>query len=167
MSSKSERESQFLCLLLTVVSFSFSEADYVVTENPGASFSLQITKPRDIILANPVRIKVSPMTVETALSRGVISTFPEDSTNAPNRASDSDFNSVAFVVIFPADESAGSVLTEVLASVSLVDDDINEADQSFIVRLDVVEAMNFDLVDTNSRNTTICQIRDNDGKKCS
>ena len=47
----------------------------------------------------------------------------------------------------------------------VVDDKIDEADeQFFIAYLDVVSAINFGLIRTDERNTSICIIEDNDRK---
>ena len=72
-----------------------------------------------------------------------------------------DFDTTIFNLTFGADELAISVIR---ALIPIVDDVIDEADnQFFIVFLEVVDAVNMDLVDigrTLSRGTIV----DNDGK---
>ena len=64
-------------------------------------------------------------------------------------------------VTFPADEL--SPLAELPVDIGIVHDDINEADeQIFVVHLEVLDAMDFDLLQ-NTRNTSFCAIIDNDG----
>ena len=46
-----------------------------------------ITKSSGIQLANPVYLRVTPLTVDDALSRGVISEYEDENPFSPNRAS--------------------------------------------------------------------------------
>ena len=46
-----------------------------------------IIKSSDIQLANPVYLRVTPLTVDDALSRGVISQYEDENPISPNRAS--------------------------------------------------------------------------------
>ena len=66
---------------------------------------------------------------------------------------------------FPADEFLN--IADVDESIPIVDDDIDEAqEQVFIILLEVLEAVNFDLI-TITRNTSFGRIIDNDGEPLS
>ena len=72
--------------LFSVISFQLSEEDYGETEN--AVMPVRITRsPPDVVLANPVTFSVTPLTVEQALEEGVITDFPNENLDSPNRAS--------------------------------------------------------------------------------
>ena len=52
-------------------------------------------------------------------------------------------------------------ITEMTASIIIVDDSIDEADEEvFIVFMEVVAAINYDMIDTTTQNTSICIIQD-------
>ena len=68
-----------------VVSFSFSEADYVRAE-PVRMIPAKISKGQDVLLANPVWFRVTPLTVEQALNRSVIDSYDMDNIVSPTRA---------------------------------------------------------------------------------
>ena len=68
------------------VIFSFSEGDYVIREGPGAAIPARITKGQDILLANPVWLVVTPLTVDQALQRNAIDNFEMDDPMSPTRA---------------------------------------------------------------------------------
>ena len=71
----------------------------------------------------------------------------------------------AFNVIFPADEIVN--IADVEEFIPIVDDEIDEAqEQVFIILLEVLEAVNFDLI-TITRNTSFDRILDNDGEPLS
>jgi hypothetical protein len=71
-----------------------------------------------------------------------------------------DFNATAFNVTYPADEGVNVVP----AFIDVTDDDVNEAHvQTFIVFLEIVDAVSLDLI-TITRSNSICVIIDNDGK---
>ena len=73
-----------------------------------------------------------------------------------------DFNSTSFEVTFPADE--GLRLYDVHAPIPIFDDEIDEAvTQLFVARLEVLDAVNFDLI-TTSRTVSMCRIIDDDGQ---
>ena len=76
-----------------------------------------------------------------------------------------DFNATAFNVIFPADEIVN--IPDVLRLIRIVDDEIDEAqEQDFIIFLEVLDAVNFDLI-TVTRDTSFGRIIDNDGEPLS
>ena len=68
-------------------------------------------------------------------------------------------------MIFPADEIVN--IADVEEVIPIVDDEIDEAqEQVFIILLEVLEAVNFDLI-TITRNTSFGRIIDNDGEPLS
>ena len=76
-----------LCFLpTTVINFQLSESDYTQNEEPNALLEILITKGSGIQLANPVYFRVTLLTVEDALTRGVISEFDAENPFSPNRA---------------------------------------------------------------------------------
>jgi hypothetical protein len=73
-----------------------------------------------------------------------------------------DFNATAFTVTYPADE--GVYVPRISAFIDITDDDVNEArEQTFIVFLEIVDAVSLDLL-TITRSNSPCVIVDNDGK---
>jgi hypothetical protein len=73
-----------------------------------------------------------------------------------------DFNATAFNVTYPADEGVDPV-PRIPAFINVTDDDVNEArEQTFIVLLEIVEAVNSNITVTRTNST--CVIVDNDGK---
>ncbi len=77
-----------LCIII-VVSFDLSENDYRANEFE-LSIPVKISKSSGTTLANPVVMRVTPMTVERALMMNIISpdVIEEDSPISPNRASE-------------------------------------------------------------------------------
>ena len=70
-----------------------------------------------------------------------------------------DFNATALEVTFPTDEQ------RVEAFVRIFDDEINEAsEQVFVVLLEIVDAVNPDLIVMFRSSTVTCRILDNDGE---
>lgn len=53
---------------------------------PDAVMPVRIAKLADVVLANPVTFRVSPLTVEQALDMNVISSFPFENFRMPDRA---------------------------------------------------------------------------------
>lgn len=53
------------------IQIGFSESDYLQIEEPNAMLRVSVSK-GDVFLANPVTIRVTSLTVEEALSMGVI-----------------------------------------------------------------------------------------------
>ena len=66
--------------------FGFSESDYSEWEGNNTSIHLRIVKEQKVRLANPVVLRITPLTVEGALSTGIISDFHNESVNSPDRA---------------------------------------------------------------------------------
>ena len=78
---------------------------------------------------------------------------------------EADFNSSSFNVVFPADEGLNTV-ADVDAFISIVDDEINEnMEQIFGALLEVLSAVNIELLNLTERNLAVCRIFDND-RKC-
>ena len=70
----------------TVISFELTTAEYFQNE-PNALMEVLIIKSSYSQLANPVYLRVTPLTVGDALSRGVISEYNDENIFSPNRAS--------------------------------------------------------------------------------
>ena len=60
-------------------------------EAEGATIPVRITKDENMVLANPVTFRLTPLTVDAALERGIISEFPVEDPRSPNRASKTPF----------------------------------------------------------------------------
>jgi hypothetical protein len=74
-----------------------------------------------------------------------------------------DFNTTAFDVVYPADEGIAPVKM-VPAFIDVTDDDVNEArEQTFIVFLEIVDAVNPERI-TITRTNSTCVIVDNDSE---
>lgn len=79
---------------------------------------------------------------------------------------EADFSGSPIDITFPADEGAEGPIHAVQVPVLIVDDDVNEALlQIFIAHLEVISAADISLVYNTDRNTSICEIIDNDSKK--
>lgn len=65
-----------------------SEEDFTQSES-AAALDVHISKSRNIFIANPVRFRVSPLTIDEALARGIMTDnrLPPDESFSPNRAS--------------------------------------------------------------------------------
>jgi len=75
-----------------------------------------------------------------------------------------DFNTAIFNVTFPSDERRASPIADVPSPIMIVDDEIDEAEeQFFIVYLEIIEAVEPNLITITRANST-CIIVDNDGK---
>ena len=70
-----------------VITFELSEADYRATEDEETA-DVRISKNQDFTLANPVTFRVTPLTVQQALDRGIIDSYPTpgDENVSPSRA---------------------------------------------------------------------------------
>ena len=68
------------------VTFQLSAGNYTQMEAPNAVMPVIITKDPNVLLANPVTFMVVPLTVDEALSRGVITEFRPLNPLSPNRA---------------------------------------------------------------------------------
>lgn len=73
-----------------------------------------------------------------------------------------DFNISIIISVFSTDEG-GASLTFLNVPIQVFDDDINEADQVFIVELQVIDAVNTSLISLGQKASR-CQIVDNDSK---
>ena len=71
-----------------MINIEFTEDDY--RENEDGDMEITVARNQDITLANPVIVRITPLTVEEALDRGIITTFDEDETFSPNRAGNND-----------------------------------------------------------------------------
>ena len=142
---------------------------------------VRVLKSQSTLLANPVTLKLTSLTVGVAQSRGIIGEFPDDEIS-PNRArkipfllkliidnhtfftEEADFDGTVLEIIFPADENLPRPIFELPANIPIVDDEINEANiQKFIVSLQLFSALHSSHVKIE-QNTSICNIIDNDGK---
>lgn len=74
-----------------------------------------------------------------------------------------DFNSTVFEVSFPADEGLPRTNPDIPTPIAIVDDEVNEAEQYFVAYLEILDAVNYDLINIG-RNITFCAIVDNDGE---
>ena len=73
-----------------------------------------------------------------------------------------DFDATPFNVTFPADEFVN--IADVSEFIPIVDDEIDEAQQqNFVIVLEVLDAVNFDLI-TITRKISFGRIIDNDGE---
>ena len=72
-----------------------------------------------------------------------------------------DFINDPLIAVFPRSNNNRDDLS---TPVIIYDDDIDEVDEVFAVRLEVVHAQNMDRVNIISRNASLCRIVDNDSK---
>lgn len=76
------------CFCIAVLVVGFSEPDYRQPEEPNAQMEVMIDKDPPA-LANPVTLRIIPLTVNEALARGIVtdlSLFPDDNAFSPVRA---------------------------------------------------------------------------------
>ena len=74
-----------------------------------------------------------------------------------------DFDGAEKTVEFPVDEGR-TLVEQITAFIPITDDDIDEADQLFVVIIaDVMGAVDASRI-VLGRNTSLCRITDNDGK---
>ena len=76
----------------TVITFQLSQEEYIKNEEPNAVMEVLIIKGSSIQLANPVYFRVTPLTVNDALARGVIGQYEEENRHSPNQASKNAFH---------------------------------------------------------------------------
>ena len=55
-------------------------------ESESGDLEITIAKNQYVTLANPVTVRITPLTVPEALDRGIITTFDDDDRFSPNRA---------------------------------------------------------------------------------
>lgn len=58
-----------------------------MTEGLDTTIPVRVVRNPDVQLANPVLLRITPLTVDMAISNGVIDGFTADNPNSPNRAS--------------------------------------------------------------------------------
>ena len=77
-----------------VITFGLSEADFGATEDEEIA-NVKISKNQDVRLANPVTFRITPLTVQQALDRGIIDSYPtpDDENVSPSRAGELIYNS--------------------------------------------------------------------------
>ena len=68
------------------VTFNLSAESYSQDEAPDALMPVRIVKSSNVLLATPVTFMIVPLTVDAALSQGVIATFQPQNNLSPNRA---------------------------------------------------------------------------------
>ena len=76
-----------------------------------------------------------------------------------------DFDTTVLVIKFPADEN--SSISDIDVPIPITDDPVDEAEsQFFYIVLEIANATNLDLVDTDEQtiNVALCNIRDDDSK---
>ena len=71
----------------TEISFQFNEDNYIQNEQSNEPMEVFITRPSNFQLINSVHLRVTPLTVDDAISRGIISDFQEENEYSSNRAS--------------------------------------------------------------------------------
>ena len=157
-----------------------SEDDYRASES-GGTISFEVIK--DSRIASPITVSVSPLTVGGAIaSGGPVPVFiPDDDPLSPSRASESffssvtvllqcncvildlqDFSDAVFNITFEPDED--SDINNKLVSVSITNDDINEAiEQFFVIQMALVSSVNPSSVEL-SRAASLGRIVDDDRK---
>ena len=72
-----------------------------------------------------------------------------------------DFSGEVVLVTFEPDEKSASSKNEVTTSINITDDNINEAEQIFLLEINIEQSLSFPLL---RRPTTLCKIIDNDGE---
>ncbi len=72
-----------------------------------------------------------------------------------------DFNPTVLTVTFPADEAPSDTVFDLDVPITIIDDDIDEAEQIFIVYFEVIDAINENLM-LSERKVAICRIVDDD-----
>ena len=77
-----------------------------------------------------------------------------------------DFNNSRITVIFGPDEDVAPMfrINALGAPIPIFDDIVNEAEQMFIVELQLVSSINPATVDLSRRPVSLCRIADNDRK---
>ena len=70
-----------------VANFALSESDYRGVEEDNATIQIRITRDDDVLLATPVWLRITPLTVQEALDRNITSDYEPDNPVSPRRAS--------------------------------------------------------------------------------
>ena len=86
-------------MIPAVITFGLSEADFLATEDEAIA-NVKIFKKKKITLANPVTFRITPLTVQQALDRGVIDSYPTpaDENVSPSRAGELQHNFYLYVL---------------------------------------------------------------------
>ena len=71
-----------------------------------------------------------------------------------------DFNDSVHIVTVPA----GQRVDDITVDIPIIDDDIDEADEGFVILLEAVDPAVAPFVDLSTHNTTLGRIYDNDSK---
>ena len=73
--------------LASVITFRLSEADFRAVEDEEIA-NVKISKDQQFTLANPVTFRITPLTIQQALDRGIIDFYqtPDDENVSPSRA---------------------------------------------------------------------------------
>ncbi len=74
-----------------------------------------------------------------------------------------DFNPTLLTVTFPADEAPSETIFDINVPIMIINDEIDEAEQNFIVYFEVIDAINENLI-LSERKVTVCRIIDDDRK---
>ncbi len=72
-----------------------------------------------------------------------------------------DFNPTVLTVTFPADEAPSETIFDLDVPITIIDDDIDEAEQNFIVYFEVIDAFNKNLILIRQK-VAVCRIADDD-----
>ena len=70
--------------MIVVIMFELAHTDYREIES--GDIEITIAKNVHVTLANPVTVRITPLTVPEALAREIITTFDDDDILSPNRA---------------------------------------------------------------------------------
>ena len=76
-----------ICALCVVIHFQISESDYVAVEGEDNAVQVRVTRDHDVLLANPVSLRVTPLTVPQAMSRHATAGFEMGTPFSPAVAS--------------------------------------------------------------------------------
>ncbi len=74
-----------------------------------------------------------------------------------------DFNPTVLTVTFPADEAPSETVFDIDVPIMIINDEIDEAEQNFIVYFEVIDAINENLI-LSEREVAVCRIVDDDRK---
>ncbi len=72
-----------------------------------------------------------------------------------------DFNPNVLMVTFPADEAPSDTVFDLDVPIMIIDDEIDEAEQNFIVYFEVIDATDGNLI-LSERKAAVCRIADDD-----
>ncbi len=72
-----------------------------------------------------------------------------------------DFDPTVLTMTFPADEAPSETIFDLDVPIVIRDDDIDEAEQDFIVYFEVIDSINGNLI-LSERKAAVCRIADDD-----